>query len=116
MREYNIYAGLGGGFGGANYYSTILAKSQDEADEYAYDCAQNLYETYVGNRGLPTLSEIAENEGLDLDNEEDLDIANEIYESHVEDWIVYYTIPITEDSIEEESLVREHDSGETDSI
>ena len=34
--DYNIYAGLGGSFGGAQYVGTIRNATAEEALEYAY--------------------------------------------------------------------------------
>ena len=112
-KEYNIYAGLGGGFGGAQYYSTILAKDIDEAANYAYECARSEYETYEGNRGIRSWIDIAFDLGFNPDvadmTEEEEEEVSEIYNEEVEEWIDYYAIPTSEDTIKEEDLIREHD-------
>ena len=48
MGYYKIYAGLGGGFGGAEYLWTDQYTSEDEAVECAYNQACELYYNYQG--------------------------------------------------------------------
>lgn len=111
-KEYNIYAGLGGSFGGAQYYSTILAKDIDEAYKYAYECARSEYETYEGNRGIKSWYDIAFDLGFNPDEadmtEEEEEEVSEVYNEEVEEWICYRAILTSEDTIKEEDLVREH--------
>lgn len=124
LREYNIYAGLGGGFRGAQYQYTSLFESEEEAVNEAYYAAKEEYAAYEGMRGLEDFSDAMEearsmNPDSD-DDDEDLErIAEEIYNSYVEDWIEYYAVPTDEDdSLDEEDLIRDYviddnDSGET---
>lgn len=107
MKEYNIYAGLAGGFGGAKYYSTILAENEDEALDYAFERACEDYEMYEGKHGLTSWSQIAEEN--ELDPEEDYDTIEEMYMSERDSWLSMRVVPTDEDSIGEDSLVREHD-------
>lgn len=110
--EYNIYAGLGGGFGGAKYHSTILAESMDEASSYAYECARNEYEMYEGMHGLMDWYEVCIELGYDPDlltKKEEENVAH-AYNEEIENWIEYYVILTSEDEETlEEDLVREHD-------
>lgn len=112
-KEYNIYAGLGGSFGGEHYYSTILVSDQDEADNYAYECARAEYEAYEGNKGIQSWFDIAYELGFNPDEqdmtEEEEEYVSEVYNNNVEDWICYKAIPTSEDNIKEEDLIREHD-------
>lgn len=111
-KEFNIYAGLGGGFGEAQYYSTILAENEEEATNYAYNCARSEYELYEGNKGIKSWADVALELGFDPDvenmSEEDEDEVSEAYNEEVEDWIQYYVVLTSEDNIPEEDLVREH--------
>lgn len=111
LKEYNIYEGLGGGFGGASYHSTILAKSQQEAEEYAYALACETFESYEGERGLRSWAECAMDLDISLDTEDpdEMEVVDEEYNSERETWIDYYAIPTEEDDIPEDELVREHD-------
>lgn len=110
--EYNIYAGLGGGFGGAKYHSTILAGGIEEATSYAYECARNEYEMYEGMHGIQDWQDICEGLGYDPlliteQEEKDVDTA---YIEEVENWIEYYVVLTSEDTeTSEEELIREHD-------
>lgn len=121
LREYNIYAGLGGGYGGATYQYTSLFESEEEASNEAYYAAKEEYTDYEGMRGLEDFDdaiEEARSTNPDLDDEELEGIAEEIYNSYVEDWIEYYAVPTDEDSLDEEDLIRDYviddnDSGET---
>lgn len=111
LKEFNIYEGLGGGFGGADYHSTILAESQQEAEEYAYALACETFESYEGERGLRSWYECAGDLDIDPNTTDPDEIAtvNEEYEDERETWIDYYAIPTEEDDIPEDELVREHD-------
>ena len=60
MDKYNIYAGLGGSFGGANYKFTTEANSLEEATDIAYQVAVEEYEGYEGFYGLKTWIDCAE--------------------------------------------------------
>lgn len=92
MKKYNIYAGLGGGFGGAH----LVAEAEEFENEaaavnYAYECALEEYQSYEGYHGIVSYGDIWENpEDYGLEEgytEEDVD---EIYQEEVESWITYY--------------------------
>lgn len=92
MKKYNIYAGLGGGFGGAR----LVAEAEEFEDEisashYAYECAVEEYQSYEGYHGIVSYGDILdcpEDYGLEEGfTEEDVD---EIYQEEVESWITYY--------------------------
>nr|DAE51852.1 MAG TPA: putative sugar kinase, PSI-II, Sugar Kinase, Clostridium [Bacteriophage sp.] len=98
--DYNIYAGLGGSFGGAQYVGTIRNATAEEALEYAYDIAVEKYEDYTFYDGVHSYSEVEE-KMLKEDPEcsaEDIDIA---YEEEMKNWIDYYVEPTEEDDIED---------------
>lgn len=111
LREYNIYEGLGGGFGGANYHSTILAESRREADEYAYTLACDTFESYEGERGIRSWDECAEDLDIDPNTNylDEIAAVNAEYDNEREAWIEYYSVPTEEDDIPDDELVREHD-------
>jgi hypothetical protein len=90
--KYNIYAGLGGGFGGAR----LVAEAEEfenraAAENYAYECALEDYQSYEGYHGIVSYGDIWENpEDYGLEEgytEEDVE---EIYQEEVESWITYY--------------------------
>lgn len=83
MKKFKIYAGLGGGFGGAEYLYSIDLNSLDEAENLAYCEACDIYESYVGNHGLRTIDEIMEEDNCDIET------AEEIYIEEKESWLEY---------------------------
>ena len=95
MGYYKIYAGLGGGFGGAEYLWTDEYTSEDEAVECAYNQACELYYDYQGLRGLFN-REIALEDNPSLTEDE---LTEMEYEDR-ENWIDYYVIET--DSIDDE--------------
>lgn len=119
-KEFNIYAGLGGGFGGAEYCSTILAEDIDEASNYAYECARSEYELYEGNKGIKSWDDVAFDLGFNPDTtdmtEEEEEEVSETYNEEVEGWICYYAVLTSEDDIPEEDLIREHNLCKTSSM
>ena len=91
MKKYNIYAGLGGGFGGAR----LVAKAEEFENEeaavkYAYEYAIEEYQSYEGYYGIVSYGDILdypEDYGLeDGFTEEDV---QEIYQEEIESWITY---------------------------
>jgi hypothetical protein len=50
--KYNIYAGLGGTLGGAQYRGTGEFENFDDAEDYAYRIAVEDYESYEGYHGI----------------------------------------------------------------
>lgn len=119
MKEYNIYAGLGGSFGGAKYLYTTLCENEDEAVNEAYQAACEEYENYAGFEGLPSYGDARDAAIEEYSTEEpDDDIVEEVYTRFVEDWIDYYCVLTEDDDIREEDLIRDYviddnDSGET---
>lgn len=122
LKEYNIYSGLGGGFGGASYRYTTLCESAEDAEKEAYESAVEEYQSYEGFNSIPTWSDsldaaMEENPGVPED--ELHEIADEIYNSIMEEWIEYYCILTEDDDIEEDDLIRDYvieddnDTGET---
>ena len=98
---YRIYAGLGGGFGGAEYHGTYEFSSQEEAERYAYDLAWDEYESYGGYHGLYTWDsmrqEIADYEydgDIEAVDPEDVDMR---MMEEVEGWLTYKVIPVHDD-------------------
>ena len=94
MPFYKIYAGLGGGFGGADYIATEEFDNEEDAEQYAFEQAVEEYQSYEGLRGLFNREEAIE-ENPDL-TEEDLD---DLEREDMESWIEYWVKEI--DSIDE---------------
>lgn len=123
-KEYNIYAGLGGGFGGAKYQYTGLYDNEDDAFMEAYTAASEEYESYSENNGLLSYEEALEaamNDNPGKSEEELQDYIDELFEEDKENWIEYYAILTSEDTeTSEDDLIRDYviedgdDSGKTD--
>lgn len=128
MKQYNIYAGLGGSFGGASYQFTTLCETPEQAYEEAYDCACEEYDSYEGLHGLPSwedaINSYCEDLGIDPEDlegtsEEDLAI-EEFYSAARESWLDYRIVPTDEDDIDQEDLIlgyviEDDSSSQTDS-
>ena len=77
--KYNIYAGLGGSFGGATYRGTGDFKSRETAEQAAYEAAVEEYEMYEGSHGILDWNDVAENNNLDPDDENNESEIDEFY-------------------------------------
>lgn len=128
MKQYNIYAGLGGSFGGANYQYTTLCETEDEAFDEAYERACEEYEQYEGLYGLPgwedATREYCEELGISQEELEDTDeeslAIEEYYNEARENWLAYHIVPTEEDDIDQEDLIlgyvfEDDSSSQTDS-
>lgn len=97
MEKFDIYAGMGGGFGGATYRCTIEAKDEEEALQHAYQLAEEEYQSQEGCNGILSWEECEEDlreSGMleDLTENEYEDIVNEHYINEIESWVEYYII------------------------
>ena len=87
MGYYKIYAGLGGGFGGANYIDTIEFEDEEDAYDYAYKEACEQYYSYEGYQGLFDRKDALEENPYLTDDE-----LTEMEDEDRENWIDYYVI------------------------
>ena len=60
MAWFKIYAGLSGGFGGANYHGTYEYESIDDALKEAYLLAEEEYQSYEGCHGILSYADCEE--------------------------------------------------------
>jgi len=84
MQRYRIFAGLGGGFGGANYQYTEEFKSEDEANDAAYIEACQIYDSQEGC-GIDGWNEFMD-EARQGVSEEDFEDDEAGYESALEEY------------------------------
>lgn len=129
MKQYNIYAGLSGSFGGANYQYTGLYETVEEAKDDAFQAACWNYDQYRGLYKLPSWEDAVKaycaDQGIDLedfdeDDEEVFQEVKEYYDEAREDWLYYYIVPTDEDNIDQEDLIlgyvsEDGSTGQTDS-
>ena len=88
MAKFEIYAGLGGGFGGAQLQETVEGITLEQAETWAYELACEEYDSYAGMHGLRNINEIMEDEDCDEDT------AWEYFEEDRNSWIDYYAVEI----------------------
>lgn len=112
MGVFSIYAGLGGGFGGAKYCGKEKFDTEEEAYEAAYRMAIEEYNSYSGLYGLPDAQAIMDDPeyyGIydfnSLTEKEKEDAINDILNEDCENWIEYYV----EESFENEDEDEEWD-------
>lgn len=103
MALYNIYAGLGGSFGGATYQFTSNLEVE-EAEHQSWERACEIYESYEGYHGLLDYSDAIEEYCKENEIEEyllteiDYEVVNDIYNEYREQWMEYYVILTEEDT------------------
>ena len=111
MKQYNIYAGLGGSFGGASYQYTILANSLEEAKNEAWEAACDEFESIAGSHGLydeeNCIEEYCLSNNLSRDelDEKDLAVINELYLEERDSWIRFNAVLTEEDNIDKDDLI-----------
>ncbi len=89
---YIIGYGLGGGFGGIQDFEVIQADNLEEAENYAFESACEVYEGYVGMYGLRDISEIMEEDEI-----EDEEEAIQVYEEERDNWLEYSAHPYSKE-------------------
>ena len=99
--KFKFYAGLSGGFGGAQYCGIYECTDRDEAETYAREQAVEQYESYGGYHGLYTWDsmrqEIADNDyDGDIEQVDPDDVDMRLMEE-VENWLIYKIIPVPDD-------------------
>jgi len=109
MPLFKIYAGMGGGFGGATYQYTEEFETEEQAMSAAYACACEFYDSQegCGCDGYPEFLEEAEQnlDEADYEDESDYGVALEEYANELsaearESWIDYHVEET--DSMEEQ--------------
>lgn len=111
MKEYNLYTGMNGGFGGPSYVGTLKIDKASDAEQLARRIAIEIYQQYEGMHEILSYDECYEDcleqYKEDIDNkyidEEDISaMALDTYWEEVEGWIGYYAVNAEEDDLEEE--------------
>lgn len=90
LNDYNIYAGLGGGYGGATYKGTLRNVTEKEAYDCAYQMASEEYDSYSDVGGYSWEEMLEDANG-------DEDAAREIENENRESWIDYWAVQVDED-------------------
>ena len=99
MERFYLYAGLGGGFGGARYCQSVEAENIDEAYQAAYELAVEEYQSYEGCHGIMNWGDCYEDavESGCIDEEsmtedEIHEYIDDLYQEEIESWIEYYAV------------------------
>lgn len=87
---WDIFAGLGGGFGGAKLIKRFVG-TREEAEREAYLFAVEDYESYEGLHGLRSVKDIMEEDNVDESE------AEMIYNDEMESWLDYYVREVKEE-------------------
>lgn len=105
MAWFKIYAGMGGGFGGANYQGTYEYNDEKEACDDAYRMAEEEYQSYEGYHGIMSWEDCRQDLLDSLGEEPDEEDVDLHYREAIEGWISYYVRPATSehDTDDEES-------------
>lgn len=99
MKKFRVFAGMGGGFGGAKDCGVYEFKNAEEAVQCAYEMAVQEYQSYEGYHGIISWGDIADDpEEFGLEEGYTEDDINEIYNEEIESWISYYVEEVPEDT------------------
>jgi hypothetical protein len=91
MAFYEIYAGMGGGFGGAKYIGTYEYEDEEDALDDARMQAVEEYQSYEGSHGIMSWDDCkADLEESFPDQEFDEEDIDMHYEEELESWLSYY--------------------------
>lgn len=104
MALYNIYAGLGGSFGGATYHGSIECENEEIACQIAYEEAVEEYQSYEGYHGILEWGDVAEENNLDPDDPNNYQEIDELYNQEIESWIDYYAVLASKDKDLDEEI------------
>lgn len=95
MGKYICGFGLSGGFGGISEYFIDYFPSLEVAENFTYDEACELYESYVGLHGLRSVGEIIEEDNVEEGE------AYDIFEEERESWLDYKVVEYSEEKFNE---------------
>lgn len=90
-KEYWLFGGMGGGFGGPNYLGSAECSNEEEASDEAYHLAREEYESYAGMHGVLSREEV-EADLIANWGEADESEVDEAYDEEIESWISYFAV------------------------
>ncbi len=97
MAKYELFAGMGGSFGGAESCGVYEYDTAEEANAAAYELAVEEYQSYEGLHGIPSYEDVRR-EYIEMygDEDPDEDFVQEYYEEEMSGWIEYYAYLVEE--------------------
>ena len=114
MKQFNIYAGLLGRYGGAQYQYTTLFENDAEALNQAHNDAIEIFEQNEGCLGIPRwegfVSDCCDKYGMDITHlsENDCSIIERDWEDMQEEWLDFRVILTERDNIDPEDLILDY--------
>lgn len=106
VMEFKIYAGLNGGFGGADYCYTAEFDNIDQAEQAAYEEAIQEYEMNIGFMGILSYEDLKKELEKEFLEELSEDEAREYYLEERDAWIEYYVEEVNNKDEEEEEYIK----------
>lgn len=100
FKQFWVFGGMGGGFGGPHFLGTIEGESIDDPDVQsdAYQLVVDEYESYAGLHGIQSWDDVradleaSADEGDEITDEDVQDAYNE----EIASWTSYWVIPAVE--------------------
>lgn len=97
MAKFELFAGMGGSFGGAESCGIYEYDSLEEATMAAYELAVEEYQGYEGLHGIPSYEDVRDEYIATYGEEDpDEDLVQEYYEEVISGWIEYYAYEVEE--------------------
>lgn len=98
LKRFELFAGLGGGFGGAVSHGIFWFSTHEEAEHEAYLIACDEYESYGGNHGLDDMETVRQDLADSFYDGDyfavPIDEAEDAYRELVESWIEYKAVEL----------------------
>lgn len=100
FKQFWVFGGMGGGFGGPHFLGTVEGESIDDPDVQsdAYQLVVDEYESYAGLHGIQSWDDVradleaSADEGDEITDEDVQDAYNE----EIASWTSYWVIPAVE--------------------
>ena len=98
--KYRLFSGMSGGFGGARYQGTFEFDNREQAEQAAYQEAEEEYQSYEGMYGILDWYECRDELKERYGEEPTDDDVDTYYTEEMESWIEYYIQPAPDDAPE----------------
>lgn len=99
MPRFEIHAGLGGGFGGAQFQYYFECADEDMAMDVAFEEACEQYEGYDGMHGISSVEDILQEHNENVEEGEDWEELTEedadlMWREERESWLDYHVVEV----------------------
>lgn len=100
FKQFWVFGGMGGGFGGPHFLGTVEGKSIDdpEVQEDARTLVVDEYESYAGLHGVRSWDEVKEDleESADPEDEITDEDVDDAYNQEIDSWCSWWVYPAVE--------------------